>query len=138
MGRKFSINLDPLKDGFSGEIGNVESTAGRYIVVGTNYDHKIISEEQFEALTAEMSQKEILGLLIIRDYMVFYDTSKLFKVDGNNYFIGSFLLVQAATDGQHAYAWLGSRDIEAAKEDIAEHFTELIIDGERYDALYVD
>lgn len=138
MGRKFSINLDPLKDGFSGEIGKAESTAGRYIVVGTNYDHKIISEEQFETLTAEMSQKEILGLLIIRDYMVFYDTSKLFKVDGNSYFIGSFLLVKTANDGKHAYEWLTNGDIEAAKEDIAERFTELIIDGERYDALYVD
>ena len=43
---KFSLNLDPLKDGFVGTIEKAESTAGRYAVIGTNYDHRFISEKQ--------------------------------------------------------------------------------------------
>lgn len=138
MGRKFVMNLDPMNDGIVGTIEKTESTAGKCVVIGTNYDHKVISESRFEEITGKLSQEERLGLFIIGDYMLYYDNSKLINIDGNNYFIGSFLMVQVSNDGQHVYSWLGSGDIEAAKEEILDYFTEVIIDGERYDALYVN
>ena len=137
MGRRFVMNLDPMNDGFFGTIEKAESTAGKCLVVGTNYDHKVISESQFEEITGKLSQEERLGLLIIGDYMLYYDTSKLISIDGDNYFIGSFLMVQVSNDGQHAYSWLRADDIRAAKDEITDYFTEVVIDGERYDALYV-
>lgn len=137
MGRRFVMNLDPMNDGIVGTIEKAESTAGKCLVVGTNYDHKVISESQFEEITGKLSQEERLGLLIIGDYMLYYDTSKLINIDGDNYFIGSFLMVQASNDGQHAYSWLRADDIRAAKDEITDYFTEVVIDGERYDALYV-
>jgi len=138
MGRKFVMNLDPMNDGIVGTIEKTESTAGKCVVIGTNYDHKVISESRFEEIIGKLSHEERLGLFIIGDYMLYYDNSKLINIDGNNYFIGSFLMVQVSNDGQHAYSWLGSGDIEAAKEEISDYFTEVIIDGERYDALYVN
>ncbi|MBP3819016.1 MAG: hypothetical protein J6H31_12025 [Butyrivibrio sp.] len=137
MGRRFVMNLDPMNDGIVGTIEKAESTAGKCLVVGTNYDHKVISESQFEEITGKLSQEERLGLLIIGDYMLYYDTSKLINIDGDNYFIGSFLMVQVSNDGQHAYSWLRADDIRAAKDEITDYFTEVVIDGERYDALYV-
>lgn len=47
MADVISINLDPMKDGIIGKTDTVESTAGRYLVVGTNFDHRIISEKEF-------------------------------------------------------------------------------------------
>lgn len=135
MGRRFVMNLDPMNDGIVGTIEKAESTAGKCLVVGTNYDHKVISESQFEEITGKLSQEERLGLLIIGDYMLYYDTSKLINIDGDNYFIGSFLMVQVSNDGQHAYSWLRADDIRAAKDEITDYFTEVVIDGERYDAL---
>lgn len=137
MGRRFVMNLDPMNDWIVGTIEKAESTAGKCLVVGTNYDHKVISESQFEEITGKLSQEERLGLLIIGDYMLYYDTSKLINIDGDNYFIGSFLMVQVSNDGQHAYSWLRADDIRAAKDEITDYFTEVVIDGERYDALYV-
>jgi len=46
-------------------------------------------------------------------------------------------MVQVSNDGQHAYSWLRADDIRAAKDEITDYFTEVVIDGERYDALYV-
>ena len=140
MGKIFSIELDPVKDGFVGTIEKAESTAGRYAVIGTNYDHRFISEKQFNAYTDEMSEKNTLGLLLVSSFMIFYDTTKLIEIDGENYFVGSFLVVEPAGENEapHAYSWLGDGDIEAVKETLSDYLTELIIDGERYDALHVD
>ena len=139
MGKKFSINLDPIKDGFVGTIDKAESTAGRYAVIGTNYDYRFISEKQFTDYTDDMSQNKTMGLLMTGSFMVFYDTTKLIEVDGESYFVGSVLVVEPARDDEapHAYSWMESSDIEEAKEDLSEYLTELIIDGERYDALHV-
>ena len=140
MGKRFSINLDPIKDGFVGTIEKAASTAGRYAVIGTNYDHRFISEKQFNAYIDELSQNKTMGLLMTGSFMVFYDTTKLIEVDGESYFVGSVLVVEPAGENEapHAYSWMDDSDIEEAKEDLSDYLTELIIDGERYDALHVD
>ncbi|MBO7096684.1 MAG: hypothetical protein J6V94_06965 [Lachnospiraceae bacterium] len=137
MSEVISINLDPLKDGIIGTVERAESTAGKYVIIGTNYEHRVISEAVFETYTDEMAKKDILGCIIVADYMLFYDTTKLIKVDGENYLIGSFLLVKISQTGNSAYVWLSEDDIEEAKEDLYGYFAELIINGERYDALCV-
>ncbi len=137
MSEVVSINLDPLKDGIIGTVERAESTAGKYVIIGTNYEHRVISEELFDSYTDEMAKKDILGCIIVADYMLFYDTTKLIKVDGDNYLIGSFLLVKISQTGKSTYAWLSEDDIEEAKEDLYGYFAELIINGERCDALCV-
>lgn len=137
MAEVISINLDPMKDGITGTVEKAESTAGKYIIIGTNFDHRVISEKVFDSYTDEMSKKDILGCIIIEEYMLFYDTTKLIKVDGENYLIGSFLLVRLAETGDSAYVWLSEDDIEEAKEDLSGYFAELIINGDRYEALCV-
>ena len=137
MANIISIDLDPLKDGIIGTVDKAESTAGRYVIVGTNFDHRVISEKVFQAYIDEMNKREILGCIIIENYMLFYDSTKLVNVDGENYLIGSLLLVKLAETGDSAYLWLSEDDIEEAKEDISGYFAELIINGERYEALCV-
>ena len=128
-----------IRDTRAGSAGQKEQVIPpfRYVIVGTNFDHRVISEKVFQAYIDEMNKKEILGCIIIENYMLFYDSTKLFNVDGENYLIGSFLLVKLAETGDSAYLWLSEDDIEEAKEDISGYFAELIINGERYEALCV-
>ena len=138
MGNVISINLDPTKDGIVGKIDRVEATSGKYVVIGTNSEHRFISEKQFDAYTDVLGKEDRLGLLIIKDFMIYYDKSKLIEVDDSKYLIGSFLLVEISTDGKGAYTRLGEGDVEWVKENLADYCADLIFDGERYSALCVD
>ena len=124
MSEVISISLDPLKDGIIGTVEKAESTAGKYVIIGTNYEHRVIPEAVFESYTDEMAKKDILGCIIVADYMLFYDTTKLIKVDGENYLIGSFLLVKISQTGNSAYVWLSEDDIEEEIEKFKKYSSE--------------
>jgi hypothetical protein len=114
------------------------ATSGKYVVIGTNAEHRFISEKQFDAYTDELGKDDRLGLLIIKDFMIYYDKSKLIEVDDCKYLIGSFLLVEISNDGTGAYSRLGEGDAEWVKETLSDYCADLIVDGERYSALCVD
>ncbi len=136
MADVISINLDPMKDGIIGKADTVESTAGRYLVVGTNFDHRIISEKEFWAYLKAMEDAGVSHQAIMGEYLIFYDQSKVITVSGDDYLVGSFLLVKPSGDS-NVFTHMSDEDIEGVKEDISGYFSELIINGERYDALAV-
>ena len=138
MGDIISITLDPTKDGIVGKVDTMVATSGKYVVIGTNAEHRFISEKQFDAYTDELGKDDRLGLLIIKDFMIYYDKSKLIEVDDCKYLIGSFLLVEISNDGTGAYSRLGEGDAEWVKETLSDYCADLIVDGERYSALCVD
>lgn len=138
MGDIISITLDPTKDGIVGKVDTMVATSGKYVVIGTNAEHRFISEKQFDAYTDELGKDDRLGLLIVKDFMIYYDKSKLIEVDDCKYLIGSFLLVEISTDGTGAYSRLGEGDVEWVKETLSDYCADLIVDGERYSALCVD
>ena len=47
MSEKIRFDLNPVIDGILGETGNIESTVGKYVVIGTNFEHRIISEKEY-------------------------------------------------------------------------------------------
>ncbi|SHN48471.1 hypothetical protein SAMN02745247_00047 [Butyrivibrio hungatei DSM 14810] len=138
MGDIISITLDPTKDGIVGKVDTMVATSGKYVVIGTNAEHRFISEKQFDAYTDELGKDDRLGLLIVKDFMIYYDKSKLIEVDDCKYLIGSFLLVEISTDGTGAYSRLGEGDVECVKKTLSDYCADLIVDGERYSALCVD
>ena len=138
MGDIISITLDPTKDGIIGKVDTMVATSGKYVVIGTNTEHSFISEKQFDAYTDELGKDDRLGLLIVKDFMIYYDKSKLIEVDDCKYLIGSFLLVEISIDGTGAYSRLGEGDVECVKETLSDYCADLIVDGERYSALCVD
>lgn len=78
-----TINLDPIKDGIRGAIEKVESTAGRYLVIGTNYEHRIISEPEFFTYISEM--KEYSRQYFIGNYMIIYDRRNAINIAGGRW-----------------------------------------------------
>ena len=129
-----SINLDPVRDGIIGKVEKAESTAGRYVVMGTNFEHRIISDKEFWGYMKAMDASGNKVQMVLADYLIFFDKSKLITVAGDQYLVGSFILVMPSNDGS-LFARLDEDDIEEVKEDICGYFTELIINGERCDAL---
>ncbi len=125
-----TINLDPLCDGLTGGYNNIKSTAGRYLVIGTDKSHRIISPTEFCDYLHQMEERNIDGHTSIQEYIIIYDRSKVVAVDGDEYLVGSFILMQSSND-ENLYARLTEAGIEEAKEKLTDHFVDLIIDGER-------
>ena len=94
MGDIISITLDPTKDGIVGKVDTMVATSGKYVVIGTNAEHRFISEKQFDAYTDELGKDDRLGLLIVKDFMIYYDKSKLIEVDDCKYLIRNNLSIK--------------------------------------------
>ncbi len=137
MENTISINLDPIKDGITGQVETAESTAGRYVVMGTNFDHRIISDREFWDYIRQIDEAGNLVPMVLSDYLIFFDRSKVVSVSGEDYLVGSFILVNL-TDENNLFARMDEDDMEGVKEDICGYFTELIINGERVEALEVE
>jgi hypothetical protein len=61
MGDIISITLDPTKDGIVGKVDTMVATSGKYVVIGTNAEHRFISEKQFDAYTDELGKDDVHG-----------------------------------------------------------------------------
>lgn len=66
-----TINLDPIMDGIKGDIEKSQGTAGTFFVLGTNYEHRAISEKEFYGFIDQM--KEYVKQIVIGDYLLIYD-----------------------------------------------------------------
>lgn len=127
-----TINLDPIKDGIQKNIEKMVSTAGRHLVIGTNYEHRIISEKEFFMIISEM--KEHSRQFFIGNYMIIYDLRKAINIEGDLYLIGSFLFAKTGNT-KDIFCQLSEEEVESAKESLSGYFTEIMINGDRYDAL---
>lgn len=87
-----SIELDPINDGLTGMPGSVESNASRFFVMGTNFEHRAISDSEYFGYIEQMGEN---GVTLIRgDYLIIYDARKSFTACDEDYLIGSFLLAK--------------------------------------------
>ncbi len=129
-----TINLNPIMDGIQGDIEKREGTAGTFFVIGTNYEHKAISEKEFFGFIDEM--QEYGKQLVISDFILIYDDRNAINIADERYFVGSFLLAKMGGRGE-VFCRMSENDIENAKEFLAEYFAEILINGERYEALVV-
>ena len=53
------------------------------------------------------------------------------------YTVGSFILAKTCDSGE-VFCKLSGEEVEGVKEQLSGYFTEIIINGERYDALALD
>ncbi len=132
MSERVKINLNPATDGIIGGYEGIESASGKYVIIGTNYEHRVISEDEYIKLTQQMQNVA----MVIDDYMIIFDERKMICVDGDYYLVGSFILSQM-TDKPCVYERLSEDDIEGVKCDLSGYMTDIIIDGERYSALEI-
>lgn len=138
MSNIISIELDPIKDGLKDKTKHIESTAGRYVILGTNYQHRVISEKEFWEYMQKMDEADNAAQMIIDDYLIFFDKSKIFQVAGEDYFVGSFIVVSPCESGSNVFKRFNEEQIDEIKADLSGYFTELIVDGERCEALGID
>ncbi len=132
MSERVKINLNPATDGIIGGDEGIESASGKYVIIGTNYEHRVISEDEYIKLTQQMQNVA----MVIDDYMIIFDERKMICVDGDYYLVGSFILSQM-TAKPCVYERLSEDDIEGVKCDLSGYMTDIIIDGERYSALEI-
>ena len=130
-----SINLNPLEDGITVKNYEAESTSGRFVVMGTNFDHKVISEQEFFGYITAMGENAVQ--ILYEDYLLIYDKRKKLIISGDSYLVGSYLM-SVPSGGGNMFEYLTDEDIEGFKENIASRVTELILNGERHDALELD
>ena len=124
------INLDPVNDGIVGTIKGIRATSGKYVVIGTDNTHRIITEEEYFDLM-EVMEKVVL---FIDEYIIVLDGRKLIRFDGDDYFVGSFIL-SARSEKTGQYKHLTEDEIEEIKEKLTGYMTDILINGERYSAL---
>lgn len=132
MSNRIKFDLNPVTDGIVGETEGIESTAGKYVVIGTNYEHRIISEKEYEQLLEQMQNVA----MFIDDYMIIFDERKMICVAGDGYLVGSFILMKMSLR-PGVYERLTEDDVEEIKESLTGYMTDLIIDGERHFALEI-
>ena len=135
MNNIVTIKLDPINAGIIGNIESMKSTAGAFVIMGTNSEYKVISPEEYLKYLEDM--RESVHQMIIGDYMLIFDDKKVFEEAGYGYFIGSFLLTKCSEKYPSAMVRMAEYEIIEAIECIEDYFAELVINGERVDALMV-
>lgn len=133
MSNRLKIDLNPATDGIIGETKGIESTTGKYVVIGTNFEHRIISEKEYKNLLEQMHNVA----MFIDNYMIIFDERKIICVEGDGYLVGSFILIKVC-DKPCVYERLTEEDIEEIKEFLTGYMTDIIIDGERHSALEIN
>ena len=129
---RIEIKLDPIKDGIVGNPGNIRDTAGKYVVIGTNMAHRVITEDEYLDYLNAMEKV----VLLIASYIIVLDVSKIITIEGKDYFVGSFILsAQSMKVGQ--YRCLTEQDIEKIKDTLSDHMADILIEGERCPALVI-
>ncbi|BDF25362.1 hypothetical protein PM027_09640 [[Clostridium] symbiosum] len=130
-----SINLDPLSDGIVSEINNVVCTSGRFVIVGTDSRYKLITEKEFYDYIEKLGKNN--HQMMIGDYLIILDNSKLIHTADSDFFVGSFLLAKPSSKGG-VFDKLDDYEIPEIIDDIDGYFTEIFINGQRIDALEVE
>lgn len=72
MSEKIRIELDPINDGIVGDVKKLSCGAGKYLVIGTNGEHRLISEEEYFDYVDAMDKVP----LFLADYMLFLKEAK--------------------------------------------------------------
>lgn len=132
MSEKIRIELDPLNDGIVGNVDKISCGGGKYIVIGTNNEHRILSEEEYFDYLDTMDKVP----LFIDDYMFFYDRRRSINIEGDTYLIGSFIIVKLS-DRPGDFRHMTDDEIDEVKEKLAGYMVDIFIDGERYSALEI-
>jgi len=90
--------MKQIMDGIKGDIEKSQGTAGTFFVLGTNYEHRAISEKEFYGFIDQM--KEYMKQIVIGDYLLIYDDRNALAVADDKYLVGSVLLAKMGERGE--------------------------------------
>lgn len=79
-----------------------------------------------------MSFSELIG-----DYLLIYDDRNALAIADDKYLVGSVLLAKMGERGE-VFCRMSDDEMEDAKEDLAGYFAEILVNGERFEALIVE
>ncbi len=124
---KVNINLDPIHDGAIINPNRIVKKVEGALVIATNGESKIISEDEAIDLLDQLSgntQGEYMGKT---PYLAVFNGEKIFKVQGRHYYIGSAVIVKNTKDG---IAMLAGDDFEKAAKEFESRLITLVGDGQ--------
>ena len=90
------IQLDPLKDGIKVPQTEVSRPDAHAVILGTNGKIRQISMKEAEHILDQMAKCGAGANLGKSDYIAVYNKDRIFKVEGEDYLVGSVLVFQRA------------------------------------------
>lgn len=126
-----NIQLDPVNDGAVFHPEKMQVKEFGALIIGTNGESKFISEEEaldiMDNLTGKM-RGEYMGRSV---YMVVLNDEKIYLIGGQEYFIGSALIIKSTREG---LSMLEGEDFEKAANIFESRLVTLVGDGQEFSA----
>ena len=126
-----TIKLDPINDGAVIHPDKIRKKEEGALVIGTNGDSKIISEDEAVQIMDYLSgdlQGECMGK---SHFLAVFNAEKIFKIGTREYFVGSAIIVKNTKDG---IGMLADDDFEKAKKEFTGRRIKLVGDGQEFSA----
>lgn len=126
-----TIKLDPINDGAVIHPDKIRKKEEGALVIGTNGESKIISEDEAVKIMDYLSgnlQGENMGR---SHFLAVFNGEKIFKIGSREYFVGSAIIVKNTKDG---IGMLADEDFEKAENEFTGRLTKLIGDGQEFSA----
>ena len=126
-----TIKLDPINDGAVIHPDKIRKKEEGALVIGTNGESKIISEDEALKIMDFLSgnlQGENMGR---SHFLAVFNGDKIFKIGSREYFVGSAIIVKNTKDG---IGMLADEDFEKAENEFTGRLIKLIGDGQEFSA----
>ncbi len=126
-----TIKLDPINDGAVIHPDKIRKKEEGALVIGTNGESKIISEDEAVKIMDYLSgnlQGENMGR---SHFLAVFNGDKIFKIGSREYFVGSAIIVKNTKDG---IGMLADEDFEKAENEFTGRLIKLIGDGQEFSA----
>lgn len=126
-----TIKLDPINDGAVIHPDKIRKKEEGALVIGTNGESKIISEDEAVKIMDYLSgnlQGENMGR---SHFLAVFNGDKIFKIGSREYFVGSAIIVKNTKDG---IGMLADEDFEKAENEFNGRLIKLIGDGQEFSA----
>ncbi len=131
----FETNLDPLKDGMVSTRKDLDRLSRHAVIIGTNGRYRKVSMKEAGSIMESMQGCSATMLVGEENFAVVYNVEKTFRMDGNIFLVGSFLVMKM--EGQRMFP-LSDRDLGRLFMILAGKMEEFRNGDEVFDALRIE
>ena len=131
----FETNLDPLKDGMASTREDLDRLSRHAVIIGTNGRYRKVSMKEAGSIMESMQGCSATMLVGEENFAVVYNVEKTFRMDGNIFLVGSFLVMKM--EGQRMFP-LSDRDLGRLFMILAGKMEEFRNGDEVFDALRIE
>ena len=126
-----TIKLDPVNDGAVIHPTKLKKKQEGALIIGTNGESKIISEDEAIDIMDELSGDVAGEYMGKSHFLAVLNGKKIIKIGCREYFIGSALIVKNTKDG---ITMLADDDFEKAIKEFEGRLITLVGDGQEFSA----